>query len=192
MTRDQWAIFVEGGDDQTFVESLVEHLDLDLSGFEVKQIGGGVNRLPSAENNIQRRYDAGRKIAMILDADQDIAMRRQEVTKQIKDLSPPLSEEHVFLLPDNCRAGNLETLLEELAVSTHWAIFNCLDVYGTCLLQASESYLPPGGKGRVYAYCEALRVEPRDTKREYLNAGWWDLSAPVVEPLSPFLRSLST
>ncbi len=155
-------------------------------------MGGGINCIPDLTLDIQRAYDNGIRIAIVLDADRDIAARRREVEEQIREHNLPISEKYFFLLPDNCRPGNLETLLEELATPPHRAIFRCLDAYGACLQQARDEYLPPGGKGRIYAYCEALRIEPRGTHRTYDDGGQWDLGAAAVEPLASFLRGLST
>ena len=146
--------------------------------------------LPRASANIQREYSDGRRIAIILDADQDFAGRRREVQQKITSCSLPVTMKQDFLLPDNNRAGNLETLLQELAVAKHRTIFECLDTYKDWLRQASGSYLPPGGKGRIYAYCEALGVEPRGTHRVYEDPGIWDLGSPEVQPPSDSLRSL--
>ena len=126
----------------------------------------------------------------MLDADRNIVLRRREVERRIAELSLPIDDKHVFLLPDNRRAGNLEALLEELAVAEHRAVFDCLDAYRNCLKQAPDDYQEPGRKGRIYAYCEALDVEPRGPHRDYLDRDAWDLSAPAIEPLRSFLVSL--
>lgn len=189
MTPEPWAIFVEGNDDKPFIELLVGQIEsLDA---QVHRIGGGVNHLRDIAMNIRRCHDEGRGIALIADADQDIKARRQEAKRRIAELSLPISEEHVFLLPDSGRAGDLETLLEEMAVPRHRAIFDCLNAYNACLKQAAKGYREPGRKGRIYAYCEALDVEPRGPHRDYLDRDAWDLSAPAIEPLRSFLVSLS-
>lgn len=163
MSLGPWAVFVEGHTDKALVESLIRFQS--LPEYKVHGIGGGVGRPPRAAANIRREYYAGRRIAIILDADQDSAGRRREVQREITSCSLPVTMSQVFLLPDNNRAGNLETLLEELAVAKHRTIFECLDTYKDCVGQASRGYSLPGGKGRIYAYCEALGVEPRGTHR---------------------------
>ena len=189
MNGDNCAIYVEGPDDRKFIEDLLKNLE--ISGPEIKKIGGGVESIARVATNIQRDIDAGRKVAVILDADQDIRNRRNEAAKQFEKRSLPLRQEQVFLLPDNSRCGSLETLLEELTIPEHRTIFDCLDAYGACLKKSSKNYFPPPGKGRIYAYCEALGVEPNGSNRDYLDSEIWDFKAPRLKPLSTFLCSLS-
>lgn len=190
MTVNKWVIFVEGVDDKNFVESLIR--EFELQSLKVQPIHGGVHHLENVAPKLKSVHGLGQGVVIILDADQDIDGRRREVNEQIVEHSLRVSEEHVFLLPDNHQPGNLETLLEELAFCTHRNIFNCLDAYGTCLEQASADYTAPGGKGRIYAYCEALGVKPKGSERNYLDQNRWNLNAPAIEPLMRFLRSLPT
>lgn len=189
MTPEPWAIFVEGNDDKPFVELLTGRVQ--MLDAVVHRIGGGVRHLHKVAANIRRARDDGRRIALVLDADRNIVLRRREVERRIAELSLPICDKHVFLLPDNRRAGNLETLLEELAVAEHRAVFDCLDAYRDCLGQASESYRAPGSKGRIHVYCEALATDRKKVHRNYRDRQRWDLAARAVEPLMAFLDSLA-
>ena len=40
------------------------------------------------------------------------------------------------------------------------------------------------------AYCEALGLETRASRRKYVNSSYWNLDAPDLEPLKTFLRAL--
>ena len=186
MMSSQWQIFVEGPDDQAFLNDLLQHLNISNANTSI--IGGGVAKLPKVDNEIRRAYDAGKLIAIVLDANSDFASRYAEFEKQKKSLQLPISR--FFLLPNNEDPGCLETLLEALAISTHRVVYNCLDQYKTCLQNHSRSYNLPNHKARIYAYCEALNIETRASKRQYMNSSYWNLDAPALEPLKQFLRAL--
>lgn len=106
----QWQIFVEGPDDRAFLKSLLQHLN--ISNVNTSIIGGGVAKLPNVANEIQRAYDAGKRIAIVLDANSDFASRCAEFEQQKESLKLPINR--FFLLPNNKDSGCLETLLEAL------------------------------------------------------------------------------
>ena len=82
------------------------------------------------------------------------ASRQSEVKKEISRLDLPVLR--TFLLPDNEQAGNLETLLEQMASVDHQAVYGCLDKYEGCLKRLDSKYVLPNQKARIYAYCEAV------------------------------------
>ena len=186
MMSSQWQIFVEGLDDQAFLKGLLHHLN--ISNAHTSIIGGGAAKLPHVANDIQRAYDEGKLIAIVLDANSNFAGRCAEVEKHKKGLQLPINR--FFLLPNNKDPGCLETLLETMAVSTHRVVFNCFDQYETCLQSHKTPYKLPNHKARIYAYCEALGIELRASKREYVNSPYWNLNAPALEPLKQFLCAL--
>lgn len=186
MTQRPWAVFVEADSDQAFFDCVLRHLgSLDI---EIELIGGGVSHLQHVATQIRRRRDSGRHIALVLDANAKPEERRRKVEKEISSLSLPVSE--VFLIPDNERPGCLEVLLEGLAVSPHHVIYDCFDRYERCVRLHSGQYALPGRKARIYAYCEALRIEKHANKRDYCDAEHWDLDAAIIGPLKEFLLSL--
>ena len=54
MMSSQWQIFVEGSDDQAFLNDLLQHLN--ISNAHTSIIGGGVASLPKIANEIRRAY----------------------------------------------------------------------------------------------------------------------------------------
>lgn len=186
MMSSQWQIFVEGPDDQAFLNDLLQHLNISNANTSI--IGGGVAKLPKIDNEVRRAYDAGKLIAIVLDANSDLANRYAESEKQKESLQLPIAR--FFLLPNNRDPGCLETLLESMAVSTHRVVYNCFDQYETCLQNHSTPYNLPNHKARIYAYCEALNIETRASKRKYVNSPYWNLDALALEPLKQFLRAL--
>ena len=182
----KWDLFVEGEYDKQFVQSLLE--SLNANNIQVRILGGGVQRLRSVANQIQRSSDAGRHVALLLDADSDINSRRIEMDQEITRLSLPI--ESTFLLPDDERDGNLETLLEGISPADHRAVYECLDKYEACLRSLDSGYRTPGQKARIYAYCEAIGAVTGPEK-EYECSTHWDLEAPALERLLQFLRGLA-
>ncbi len=147
-----------------------------------------MSALHSVSPQIRKAHDSGRRIAVILDADSDLATRREEFDRIKRKNGLPV--ERLFLVPNDKEPGHLETLLEAAAVSGHCTIYECLDAYGTCLQKRCGSYIVPQPKGRIYAYCEALRIEPREVDRRYDDTSSWNLDSPALEPLGNFLESL--
>ena len=181
-----WTVFVEGGDDKAFLDSLLDHLG--ISNVSTDVIGGGVSKLSIVKPNIRRARDGGNQVAVILDADCDAAECRNCLLDVINHNELPI--ERSFLLPDNKHAGCLETLLERIAVSDHRYIYHCFDTYEDCLKRSQHSYCLPDKKARIYAYCEALDIETNGTRRSYNDQSHWDLEVPDLAPLKRFLRGL--
>ncbi len=181
-----WTLFVEGQSDQIFVAWLLRHLGID--DVKVARIEGGVSKLKHVKNEIHKHHDRGRRIAVLLDADDDIEGRRNELAKQIDKLCLPVKE--TFLLPDNTGPGDLETLLEQMAPSAHQAIYRCFDDYEACLRRRGPAYTTPNRRARIYAYCEAAGAGTGPNK-DYGNAAHWNADAPILEPLRQFLRSMA-
>ena len=182
----EWTLFVEGGEDKAFLDSLLSHLG--ISNVHTSKIGGGVSKLSTIKPNISRARDGGSQVAVILDADHDVAECRNCLHDVIKNNELPI--ERCFLLPNNKHPGCLETLLERIAVSDHRYIYNCFDSYEDCLNRSQYSYCLPDKKARIYAYCDALNIETNGTRRRYDNQSHWDLEVADLGPLKSFLLGL--
>lgn len=182
-------VFVEGPSDKQFVECLLRQLN--LAEIETQKIGGGFSKLQNVQNAILRERDNGRRIALILDADGNFDTRCDEVRDRVKELELPVDEDDFFLMPNHRDPGSLEEVLEQMAVGDHDAVHGCFEDYGNCLTNLKASYRKPDLKAKIYAYCEALGTEPKPDCRQYTDAGFWNLDAPVLDPLKKFLRGLA-
>ena len=180
-----WRIFVEGKDDQRFLECLLQHMG--LSEVSTDTIGGGVGHLHKVKNQIVRSRDEGNRIAVMLDANCDFTSRSEKFLATKDKLQLPV--ECFFLLPNQADPGSLEILLEEMAVPKHRVLYECFDEYEACR-QEYGIYHQPERKGRIYAYCEALGIETTASGRNYSDSCFWDLNAAALEPLKRFLLSL--
>ena len=181
-----WTLFVEGTYDRALVEWLLWRLEVD--NVHVAVIEGGVSKLKRVANEIHKSRDEGRRIALLLDADSDVQHRRNALKDEIERLDLPI--ERTFLLPDNEGEGTLETLLEQMAPSTHQGVYACLDEYKACLSTLNKAYTTPGPKARVYAYCEAIGAKTGPGK-DYDDTTHWNPDTSALEPLRQFLKSMS-
>lgn len=183
----RWKLWVEGPSDKAIMCCLLRRMN-NVESVEPAVIGGGVTKIAKVAPLIRRSSDGGQRVAMILDANSDFQQTFDKAKTEIERLDLPV--ERQFLLPDNEHSGSLETLLEQMAVSSHQVIYGCLDRYGDCLRAHDKSYRPPDSKGRLYAYCEALDIETNADRRDYTNESHWNLDAHALEPLKRFLRAL--
>ena len=135
-----------------------------------------------------RANDAGRQVALLLDADTNPDSTREQLAQEIARLDLPI--ERSFLLPDDVAPGNLETLLEQMAPAAHRVIYTCFDRYQECLSTPDRDYATPTHKARVYAYCNAVGAET-GPRKNYADAAHWDPAVPGLEPLRRFLLDLN-
>ena len=184
-------VFVEGDSDEVFLKCLLKHLS--LPGVRTNVIGGGVSYLHTVKNNVHRRRDGGSLVAVLLDANSNPSERTTEFRRTRDELGLPIDDSHCFLVPNNQDPGDLETLLECISVVEHRAVYDCFEVYESCLRTRSMSkpYRVPDQKAKIYAYCAANRIETHPKERDYGDTNYWILEARAVRPLKDFLLSLS-
>ena len=181
-----WTLFVEGDYDEVFVRWLVGTLDVE--DFQLNRINGGVSKLHAVQNEIRKSHDAGRRVALLLDADTNPDSTREQLDREVARLDLPIKRS--FLLPDNVAPGNLETLLEQMAPAEHRVVYTCFDSYEECLRTPDRDYTTPNRKARVYAYCNAVGAETGPDKN-YADAAHWDAAVSGLEPLRRFLLDLN-
>ncbi|GAA6844666.1 hypothetical protein AOH207_05640 [Helicobacter pylori] len=157
MTNKEILIFVEGSSDRFFLEVYLLYLyfqeKFPIKNFKVQNVDG--------KNNLSKRlleiekYD---KTLIILDADKDYESNKKEILKIVSKTKQIISEEQIFLFPNNQDDGDLETLLLEIA--KHEKFINCFESYLDCI-KKKEHYKPIKNirKNMLYAYLEALGLE---------------------------------
>ncbi|GAA7217711.1 hypothetical protein HpCK26_00990 [Helicobacter pylori] len=157
MTNKEILIFVEGSSDRFFLEVYLLYLyfqeKFPIKNFKVQNVDGKGNlskRLLEIE-----KYD---KTLIILDADKDYESNKKEILKIVSKTKQIISEEQIFLFPNNQDDGDLETLLLEIA--NHKEFINCFESYLDCI-KKKEHYKPIKNirKSKWYAYLEALGLE---------------------------------
>ncbi len=157
MTNKEILIFVEGPSDKVFLEVYLYFLeDIPIKNFKVQNIKGKDNlskRLLEIE-----KYD---KTLIIFDADKDYESNKKEILKVVSKTKQTISEEQIFLFPNNQDDGDLETLLLEIAKYDDF--LKCFEGYLECI-KNKEHYKPIKDirKSKWYAYLEALGLENLD------------------------------
>ncbi|EMG81880.1 hypothetical protein L6504_02825 [Helicobacter pylori] len=159
MADKEILIFVEGPSDKVFLEVYLYFLeDFPIKNFKVKDVKGKDNlykRLLEIE-----KYD---KTLIIFDADNYKSNKKEILkvvskTKQTKQTEQTISEEQIFLFPNNQDDGDLETLL--LKIAKHDEFLKCFEGYLECI-KSKEHYKPIKNirKNMLYAYLEVFGLE---------------------------------
>ncbi len=154
MADKEILIFVEGPSDKVFLEAYLYFLeDLPIKNFKVKDVTGKDNlskRLLEIE-----KYD---KTLIIFDADKDYESNKKEILKVVSKTKQTISEEQIFLFPNNRDDGDLETLLLEIA--KHDEFLKCFEGYLECI-KSKEHYKPIKNisKSKWYAYLEVFELQ---------------------------------
>ncbi|MFP6106420.1 DUF3226 domain-containing protein [Helicobacter pylori] len=154
MADKEILIFVEGPSDKVFLEAYLYFLeDIPIKNFKVKDVTGKDNlskRLLEIE-----KYD---KTLIIFDADKDYESNKKEILKVVSKTKQTISEEQIFLFPNNQDDGDLETLLLEIA--KHDKFLKCFEGYLECI-KSKEHYKPIKNirKNMLYAYLEVFELQ---------------------------------
>lgn len=174
--------FVEGSADRKFLMDLmVEHFQIVLEKEDIDILDGWGN-YKSVIIRFNEQNDYPEKVILILDNDTE--ERKQEI---LAGLSGLVGNTELFLLPDDSRIGELETLLSDIAVKRD--IIECFDQYKKCISQ----YNPTDEKDKIFAYLDALLPKKekkhliKEENRNYRNKDHWDLHHKSLTPLLAFL-----
>ena len=177
---DKTLIFVEGKEDEDFLDPYIKFLGYSDKTFDIQQTEGKGNlEKDGIRNEIENALDRGSKVLIIFDADLDY-----EGTKtDIKDRLKGLTGFEIFLFPDDSITGAVEDLLEKIINSEYKRIFECFEKYKQCISECMSEYELPGKKAKIYAYKQVLGIledpfEPR----------YWDFESTALEPLKSFLE----
>ncbi|MGL2684514.1 DUF3226 domain-containing protein [Helicobacter pylori] len=153
MADKEILIFVEGPSDKVFLEVYLYFLeDLPIKNFKVQNIKGKDNlskRLLEIE-----KYD---KTLIIFDAD-NYKSNKKEILTVVSKTKQTISEEQIFLFPNNQDDGDLETLL--LKIAKHDEFLKCFEGYLECI-KSKEHYKPIKNirKNMLYAYLEVFELQ---------------------------------
>ncbi|WQX08358.1 hypothetical protein E5P75_02135 [Helicobacter pylori] len=157
MADKEILIFVEGPSDRIFLGVYLLYLYFQerfpIKNFKVQNVDGKDNlskRLLEIE-----KYD---KTLIIFDADKNYESNKKEILKVVSKTKQTISEEQIFLFPNNQDDGDLETLL--LKIANHKEFINCFESYLDCI-KKKEHYKPIKDirKNMLYAYLEAFGLE---------------------------------
>ncbi|EJB91844.1 DUF3226 domain-containing protein [Helicobacter pylori] len=154
MADKEILIFVEGPSDKVFLEVYLYFLeDLPIKNFKVRSTNGK-NNLSSTLLLETEKYD---KTLIIFDAD-NYKSNKKEILTVVSKTKQTISEEQIFLFPNNQDDGDLETLL--LKIAKHDEFLKCFEGYLECI-KSKEHYKPIKNirKNMLYAYLEVFGLE---------------------------------
>ena len=91
----------------------------------------------------------------------------------------------VTILPDNMRAGMLETLLCESFADEH--VNTCIDAFFKCVEESQGHAVRRPEKARARVFL-ATRPDPHLSVGVAAKRGYWNLDHAALEPVLTFLR----
>ncbi|MCQ2851362.1 hypothetical protein JT260_02415 [Helicobacter pylori] len=152
MADKEILIFIEGPSDKVFLEVYLYFLeDLPIKNFKVRSTNGKDN----LSSKLLLETEKYAKTLIIFDADKNYESNKKEILSKTQQ---KITEEQIFLFPNNQDDGDLETLLLEIA--KHDDFLKCFEGYLECI-KSKEHYKPIKNirKSKWYAYLEALGLE---------------------------------
>ncbi|PUD71847.1 DUF3226 domain-containing protein [Helicobacter pylori] len=156
MADKEILIFVEGSSNKVFLEVYLYFLeDLPIKNFNVRSTNG--------KDNLSKRLLETEKYAktlIIFDADKDYESNKKEILSKTQQ---KITEEQIFLFPNNQDDGDLETLLLEIA--EHKEIIQCFKRYLKCIeckyigIKEHHELIKNIRKNMLYAYLEVFELQ---------------------------------
>lgn len=179
-------IFVEGPDDENFVQNLLDYFQIPNKQYKIIPTGGW-EKIKFLNNSLEQNKDQGGLNFIIFDADQDFVQRQKDIMKLIDD---PTWVDNMFLFPNNSGSGCIETLLISITHPQHQNIHTCFDGYRLCVGGAGHHYSGPDDKAKIYTYLSCLGASAVVGKRNYTDANHWDLGHGSLTHFVDFLRAM--
>jgi hypothetical protein len=184
----KFTIVLEGEDDQKFLKDVLSIHFPEQQEIEFILLRNNANELQKYKETLLIYKDVGRKIIIILDADQEsYEATKNTVEKYTQEIDPK-----VFLFPDNKSFGRLETLLRELVPEVNKPLLKCIDGYRTCINGLKDIPLKKfDHHNEIYVYINSLKESDlsKGKEKDYSNNSVWDLRSenPGLKPLLSFL-----
>lgn len=173
-------IIVEGPTDKDFFYLYCKYLKLDVKIYPTE----GKDKLKSQSETLKRNDDETNLI--IFDADNNYNDLKTNIENQIEKMKIPEENYKIFLLPNDKDSGNLETLIEKIAV--HKEILNCFDSYKKCIEGlGNESLQLPTGKDKVFAYMQSFGFKNKIKPDKFDLSPYVDFENEYLDPLKNFL-----
>ncbi|GAA8406485.1 hypothetical protein Hpkin61_02820 [Helicobacter pylori] len=152
MADKEILIFVEGPSDKVFLEVYLYFLeDLPIKNFKVRSTNGKDN----LSSKLLLETEKYAKTLIIFDADKNYESNKKEILSKTQQ---KITEEQIFLFPNNQDDGDLEALLLEIAKYDDF--LKCFEGYLECI-KSKEHHEPIKNirKNKWHAYLEALGLE---------------------------------
>lgn len=149
-------IIVEGDSDKKFLESYLSYLNI-INYTKIVAIGG-------KDNIVNHKELKKEDFIIIFDADDDYNKSKINIENQLEKLD--IQNDKIFLFPNNKDTGNLETLIEKIAI--HKEVLQCYENYESCidsLINKIPNLKHQAKKSKVFAYMSGFGFKnPIDDK----------------------------
>ena len=180
-------ILVEGYADKNFLELYCKYLNLNMKKLHIEVTEGKDNLINNA--NLMRKDE---KHLIIFDADDDYNSSISNIKKQINKINEyyriniPEENYDIFLLPNNKDNGNLETLIEKIAL--YKEVLNCFEGYEECISKLGVNGIKlPHKKSKVFAYMESFGFKNPEEAENFDLSPYVDFENKYLEDLKNFL-----
>lgn len=177
-------LIVEGKSDEVFVRQYCRFLNPDMD--EKISIANG------KDNLIHHKDIKKYKTLIIFDADDDYGRSKENIVSQLKTMEVDIDEYPIFLFPNNQESGNLETLIEKIAL--HPKILQCFQGYCDCIksqMSGDENFRLPAKKSKVFAYMEVFGFKNGINEKDFKFDTCCDFESAYLKPLRDFIESNS-
>lgn len=177
-------ILVEGKEDKEFLEAYLSFLGYSSVEF-LESKGNRLNK--DILSSMQESQDKNQNLLLIFDADKNQAKTLERLLAESEGI---LKKEEIFLFPNHCDEGELESLLFSIAKEPK--VHQCFENYKKCICSYNPNYLNNiHKKSARYAYFEALGLlgwgKKEIAKRKEAYPQIFDFSSSKLNPLKDFL-----
>lgn len=197
-------IFVEGKEDEAFVQAFLERFfsDTDLPEQEVLRLRGYGN-LPKFSNQFKENTDAGGKNIVLIDADDEATQGKAGFAASCTYLEQVREKYHLsfsyFVFPNHSDEGTLENVLEHMINPDHKALFDCFGRYEDCIRGQideanGQAYKLPLSKSKFYAYLDAF-VKTQEQEKAFKRGErlfsveeYWNWESDYLDRLRSFFE----
>lgn len=174
-------IIVEGDSDKKFLESYLKYLNI-TNYKKIISIGG--------KDNIKDHKELKKEdFIIIFDADNDYNESKSNIEKQLYELD--IKNDKIFLFPNNKDIGNLETLIEKIAI--YKEVFKCYENYEKCidnLINKIPNLKHQSKKSKVFAYMSGFGFKNNIKAEDFDLTPYIDFNNIYLNELKTFLENI--
>ena len=171
-------ILVEGHTDKDFLELYCKYLNIEVRIDVVDGKDNLINRVNLVKAN--------KNYLIIFDADNDYNNSKANIENQINQMNIPKQNYEIFLLPNNKDNGNLETLIEKIAL--YKEVLKCFEGYEECISKLEINGIKlPHKKSKVFAYMESFGFKNPEEAENFDLSPYVDFEDKYLEDLKNFL-----